>query len=377
MNVHVRICAGGCAVLRIPTVTGGRARQRPLLPSLSAPFGVGAPGTPSDRRRYRSRLALSSGADSADGRRGARRRQTPGCRPRARPGYRRFDGRTPAQALCFGGFGGLSPPPGAGEPPTETPGRGEGGEAGGSGRFFPARGLCPLDTEAAGRSSDGDGDRREHLEGNGAEDSEKKEIKPWLKQYGCIPPSRNAPFVAAMEEVLDTYQRDFAEDEVWVCMDETSRQQTKETRLPRPVRPGQPEIVDYEYERNGTANLFLAFAPNERRSSSGNSRTILSPERRLYWSWTTGTRTAPHRCMRPLHPGRPCGCESGSSFGTRRSTEAGSTGPRSKSARGRDRVFDDAFLTAPPCCGRPRRGSSAATRPAAPSTGGSRRQTPG
>ncbi len=77
-----------------------------------------------------------------------------------------------------------------------------------------------------------------------------------------------------MEEVRDTYQRDFAEDEVWVCRDETRRQQTKETRLPRPVRPGQPEIVDYEYERNGTAHLFLAFAPNE------NWRTVNVTDRR-------------------------------------------------------------------------------------------------
>ncbi len=45
------------------------------------------------------------------------------------------------------------------EPPTEASGRGEGGEAGGFGRFFPARGWCPLDAEAAGRPSDGDGDR--------------------------------------------------------------------------------------------------------------------------------------------------------------------------------------------------------------------------
>ncbi len=51
-------------------------------------------------------------------------------------------------------------------------------------------------------------------------------------------------------------------------MDETRRKQTKEPRLPRPVRPGPPEIVDYEYERNGTAHLFLAFAPNE------NGRTV-------------------------------------------------------------------------------------------------------
>ncbi len=100
-----------------------------------------------------------------------------------------------------------------------------------------------------------------------------------MKQYGYIPPNRNAPFVAAMEEVLDTYQRDFAENEVLVCMDETRRQQTKETRLPRPVRPGQPEIVDYEYERNGTANLFLAFAPND------NWRTVNVTDRRTARDW--------------------------------------------------------------------------------------------
>ena len=113
------------------------------------------------------------------------------------------------------------------------------------------------------------------------------------------------------------------------------------------------------------------------RSSSGNARTILSPGRRSYGSWTLGTRTAPRRGRKPLHLRRPCGCESGSRFGIRRSTEAGSPRPRSKSARGRGRVFAGAFPTAPPCCGRPRRGSSAATRPAAPSMGGSRRPTPG
>ena len=96
----------------------------------------------------------------------------------------------------------------------------------------------------------------------------KKEIQPWLKPYGCLPPSRNAPFVAAREEVRDPDPREVAEDEVRVCRDETRRQPTKEPRLPRPVRPGPPDIVDYEYERNGTAPLFLAFAPND------NGRTV-------------------------------------------------------------------------------------------------------
>ena len=64
-----------------------------------------------------------------------------------------------------------------------------------------------------------------------------------------------------MEDVLEVYHREFDEDTVLVCMDETSKQQTKETRTPRPVRPGQPAIVDFEYERNGVANLFIVFAP--------------------------------------------------------------------------------------------------------------------
>ena len=64
-----------------------------------------------------------------------------------------------------------------------------------------------------------------------------------------------------MEDILAVYQREFAEDEVLVCMDETSKQHTKETRIPLPMRPGEPEIFDFEYERNGVSNLFMLFAP--------------------------------------------------------------------------------------------------------------------
>ncbi|AMV24082.1 hypothetical protein VT84_06775 [Gemmata sp. SH-PL17] len=46
-----------------------------------------------------------------------------------------------------------------------------------------------------------------------------------------------------------------------MCLDETSKQLIRETRAPIPVEPGQPERVDYEYERNGTANLFMVFEP--------------------------------------------------------------------------------------------------------------------
>jgi len=64
-----------------------------------------------------------------------------------------------------------------------------------------------------------------------------------------------------MEDVLEVYQRDYAEDEVRVCMDETSKQHTKETRIPLPTQPGNVAKFDYEYERNGVSKLFRLFAP--------------------------------------------------------------------------------------------------------------------
>ena len=51
-----------------------------------------------------------------------------------------------------------------------------------------------------------------------------------------------------MEDVLDVYSRDYDAGTVLVCLDETSKQQTKETRTPLPVRPGQPAGYDFEYE---------------------------------------------------------------------------------------------------------------------------------
>lgn len=66
-----------------------------------------------------------------------------------------------------------------------------------------------------------------------------------------------------MEDVLTVYQREFASDEVLVCMDETSKQHLKETRTALPVKPGGLAKYDYEYERNGTSNLFMLFAPLE------------------------------------------------------------------------------------------------------------------
>lgn len=76
-----------------------------------------------------------------------------------------------------------------------------------------------------------------------------------------IPPEHNAAFVCAMEDVLDVYQRPYDAARPVVCLDEASKQLVKETRPRRPLAPGHPATADYEYERNGTANLFMLFEP--------------------------------------------------------------------------------------------------------------------
>ena len=70
-----------------------------------------------------------------------------------------------------------------------------------------------------------------------------------------------------MEDVLSVYTRARDPDRPVVCLDETSKQPSKqliaETRAPVALRPGLPARVDYEYARNGVANLFMMFAPLE------------------------------------------------------------------------------------------------------------------
>ena len=66
-----------------------------------------------------------------------------------------------------------------------------------------------------------------------------------------------------MEDVPGVCQRDLDDGEVPVCLDGTSKQQVRETRMPLPARPGQPACHDCEYQRNGTANLFMPHAPLE------------------------------------------------------------------------------------------------------------------
>jgi hypothetical protein len=80
-------------------------------------------------------------------------------------------------------------------------------------------------------------------------------------QYWVIPPESDAEFVAGMEEVLDTYAEPYDPACPVLCMDEQPVQLLKETRTPIPATAKHPRRVDYEYERAGTANIFMFTEP--------------------------------------------------------------------------------------------------------------------
>lgn len=80
-------------------------------------------------------------------------------------------------------------------------------------------------------------------------------------QYWVIPPESDSEFVASMEDVLDTYAMPYSESIPVVCMDEQPVQLLRETRVSRAATKAHPKRVDYEYERGGTACLFMFVEP--------------------------------------------------------------------------------------------------------------------
>lgn len=80
-------------------------------------------------------------------------------------------------------------------------------------------------------------------------------------EYWVIPPEADAEFVANMENVLETYARPYDPACPVICMDEQPVQLVKETRRPIPGTKGHAQRVDYEYERNGTASIFMFCEP--------------------------------------------------------------------------------------------------------------------
>lgn len=93
----------------------------------------------------------------------------------------------------------------------------------------------------------------------------RNELKPHLSDYWCIPPKEDADFVAAMEDVLEVYQRPYdAQYPVW-CMDEKPYQLLDHSRNPLPMRPGDITKIDSEYVRNGTVSVFCFIQPHTGR----------------------------------------------------------------------------------------------------------------
>jgi hypothetical protein len=95
----------------------------------------------------------------------------------------------------------------------------------------------------------------------------------------CIPPEKNAEFVCCMENVLETYRQPYSADEPVLCMDEVSVQLIGETRQEIPMAPGEPVRCDYEYERKGTANIFMVCEPLK------GFRQVTVSERRTRMDW--------------------------------------------------------------------------------------------
>jgi hypothetical protein len=100
-----------------------------------------------------------------------------------------------------------------------------------------------------------------------------------------IPPEQSAEFVANMEDVLEVYRRPYNAACPVVCMDEQPTQLIKETRKAIPAAPGYPERVDFEYERNGTANHFIFTEP------LGNWRKVNVRERKTAIDWAQEIQT--------------------------------------------------------------------------------------
>jgi hypothetical protein len=100
-------------------------------------------------------------------------------------------------------------------------------------------------------------------------------------QYWVIPPKANSEFVACMEDVLETYATPYDAAFPVVCMDEQPVQLLKETRVPIPASKDHPQRVDYEYERAGTACIFMFTEP-----LSGWRKVSVQPHRtKVDWAF--------------------------------------------------------------------------------------------
>jgi hypothetical protein len=114
-------------------------------------------------------------------------------------------------------------------------------------------------------------------------------------QYWVIPPTEDGEFVANMEAVLDTYAQPYNPKCPVICMDEQPVQLQREVRTPIAATAKQPKRIDYEYERAGTASIFMFTEP------LAGWREVSVRERRTKADWATE--------MAQLLEGRYADCE--------------------------------------------------------------------
>ena len=240
----------------------------------------------------------------------------------------------------------------------------EGSQADCLGLFRTSQGPRTLDITVVGKQGRGAEHRRSRQRQHNRADPKKNILKPHLKQQWVIPPKANSAFVAAMEDVLAVYTRPHDPDMPLVCLDETSKQLIAETRAPVQMKPGRPARHDYEYERKGTANLFMMFAPLEgwRHVKVTDRHTALdyahalkdladmhfSTPRKLFWCKTISTPIPRLHSMKLFPPPKQGGWPKGSNGTTLQSTAVGSIWQNPNSASFRPSASIAASRTSKP-----------------------------
>ena len=151
-----------------------------------------------------------------------------------------------------------------------------------------------------------------------------------------------------MEDVLAVYMRPHDPERPLDCLDETSKQLIAETRVPIPMKRGRPARFDYEYERNGTATLFMLFAPLEgwrhvkvtdRHTAVDYARVLkdladihFAHAKTIVLVRTISASTARLHSTKPFRPSKPGAWSSASNGTTLQNTAAGSIWPSLNSA---------------------------------------------
>lgn len=100
----------------------------------------------------------------------------------------------------------------------------------------------------------------------------------------CIAPKADAAFVCQMENVLQVYKRPYDPDYPLICMDETTKQCTRELRSSIPASSAHPARYDGEYERNGVGHVLMFYAPLD------NWRDVHVADNHRACQWAHGVR---------------------------------------------------------------------------------------